>query len=204
MNAPMLAAQSRSRFVAGLDLGQKRDHSAIAVIELRRELLPERDPVTWGFKHLESMRMVHLERVPLGTAYPDVVSRVSTVLRDGRLKGATLVADGTGVGAPVVDLLRKAGLPCRIVSVTITGGHADHATADGYSVPKRDLLSGLQVVFEHGTLQIAKGMPMAEELVKELTGMRKGSRDDLALASSLACWWIRKTDASAKPQGRLL
>lgn len=197
-------ARSQSRYVVGLDLGQKRDHTAIAVIELRRELLPERDPVTWSFLHEESMRMVHLERVPLGTTYTDVVARVGAMFGDTRLHGATLVADGTGVGAPVVDLLRKAGLPCRIVAVTITSGHHAHATAGGYSVPKLDLISGMQVVVERGTLQIAKQLPMAEELVKELTGMRKGSRDDLVLATSLACWWVKKTEASAKPQGRLV
>ena len=47
-------------FYLGLDLGQRRDHSAIAVIEKRNALMLVR----------------HLERVALGTPYPAVVERV--------------------------------------------------------------------------------------------------------------------------------
>ena len=38
-----------------------------------------------------------------------------------------LVVDATGVGAPVVDMLRAAGLGCDISSVTITGGEKETA-----------------------------------------------------------------------------
>jgi len=80
----------------GLDLGQAHDHTAIAV----------------------------LERLPLGMDYPSMVQRVRTLVQRPELaqSPATLVVDATGVGRPVVDLLRRASLPCRVIPVTITVG----------------------------------------------------------------------------------
>ena len=36
-----------TRYYIGLDLGQKRDYTAIVVIEHATRTLPDRDPVTW-------------------------------------------------------------------------------------------------------------------------------------------------------------
>ena len=79
-------------FYVGLDLGQRRDHSAIVVVQEA------------GF---EAVVVRHIERVPLGTSYPRVVSRVRQIARDQELVGrCSVVVDGTGVGAPVVEMLR--------------------------------------------------------------------------------------------------
>ena len=39
----------RSTYIVGLDLGQKRDYSAIAMIEFHERVYSRRDPVTWDF-----------------------------------------------------------------------------------------------------------------------------------------------------------
>jgi hypothetical protein len=185
---------TRSAYVVGLDLGQKRDYSAVAVLELAETVYDDRDPVTYDFRREQFTRLVYLERVELGTPYPDVVSHVAGLVTDERLRDSTLVVDATGVGAPVVDLLRKEQLPCRLLPVTITGGHHDAPVGSGYHVPKRELITGLQVLFDQGRLQIARRLTMAEALVRELTGLRAGSRDDLVLATALAWWWARKKE----------
>ncbi len=42
-------AVTRSTYVVGLDLGQKRDYSAVAVLELAQTVHEDRrDPVTYG------------------------------------------------------------------------------------------------------------------------------------------------------------
>ena len=52
-----------------------------------------------------------LERLRLGTPYQDVVKRLKQIATmPSIVEGRTLVVDGTGVGAPVVDLIRQAGL----------------------------------------------------------------------------------------------
>ena len=70
-----------SRFLLGLDLGQARDHSAIAIAERLVELTGARDPITF-IEHTRTRIIIrHLERIPLRTPYPDVVARVRAVTR---------------------------------------------------------------------------------------------------------------------------
>ena len=71
----------------------------------------------------------HLERLPLGLDYPAMVDRVSDLVSRPELSHCTtLIVDATGVGRPVVDMLRGARLPCRLMPVTITGGASTNGT----------------------------------------------------------------------------
>ena len=193
----------RRWYVAGLDLGQKRDFSAIALLEIAERVLDRRDPVTWEQAKETCVRLVYLERVELGTPYPDVVAHVVGLMGDARLKDSTLVVDATGVGTPV-DMLRKANLACRLMPVTITGGEHDSPVKGGYHVPKRELLTGLQVLVQQGLLRIPRRLMLADAFIQELVGMKEGSRDDLALATSLAWWWARKSEAWRGVRGRVV
>ena len=193
-------------FVAGVDLGMRRDPSAIAVIERCREVYDVRNPVTWDFLSETRTVLTHVERVPLGTPYAEVAERVWSVLDTGSGQWpATLVVDETGVGAPVVEGLRRSGRGRGrgIVAVTITGGERSSVSGESYRVPKRDLVTGLQVGFENRELEIADAIPEMKLLISELMGMRvkvtaaghekyeawsEGAHDDLVLAVALA-WW---------------
>lgn len=190
-------------FFIGLDLGKQRDFSAVAVVE--REERPT-------FRERTGLRLHvrHLERLPLGTPYTGVVRRVSEIARHPELRAdCRLVVDATGVGAPVVELLRSARLPCRLTAVTITGGDQAHGHGEDWHVPKRDLLAGVQVLLEGGQLKIHKTLGEAATLVRELTDIRMhqrpsgrlgmgadgyGEHDDLALAVALACWRARRRE----------
>ncbi len=117
-----------------------------------------------------------------------------------------VVADATGVGVPVTDLLRAADLGCEMTALTITGGARASRADGGWNVPKRDLVVGLEVMLETGSLKIATGLREGETFIKELTGMRvkvsagrreqfeawrEGTHDDLVLAAALAYWRAR-------------
>ncbi|MDP9310462.1 MAG: hypothetical protein M3R24_06160 [Chloroflexota bacterium] len=178
------------QFFVGLDLGQAQDYTALSVIERRPNVLPTHYQVR------------HLERFQLGTAYPAIVDRVCTLMRSPQLRGVSrLVVDATGVGRPVVDLLKKAGLT--LEAVTITAGDTAHAEAGMWRVPKRDLVGVLQVMLQAKRMVIAPSLPEAETLVKELLNFqtkitlagndtygawREGSHDDLVLSVALATW----------------
>ena len=179
-------------YFLGLDLGQKRDHSAVAVVE--------RIDHRRAFQGTAFVRLVvrYAERLPLGTPYPRVVERVRSIVRSGEMAGNCAVAvDATGVGAPVVDMLRAARLGCDLTAVTITGG--DRAT--GASVPKRDLMAELLMLLEQGQLKIGK-LREGPQLVRELTDVRTsggrvgadgaGEHDDLVIALALACWRAKR------------
>jgi hypothetical protein len=136
----------------------------------------------------------------------DVVGRVKRVVDALRGRGEVhLVVDATGVGAPVIELLQRSRLGCRLWPVTITGGDGESREKGLYRVPKRDLVVGLQVLLEQGGIQMAEGLREKAVLVKELADMRvkltssghaqyEGRHDDLVSALSLACWGVRKMD----------
>jgi hypothetical protein len=189
-------------FFVGLDLGKKHDPTAVAVVE--------RIDRAWAFQGSELHRLAvrHVERVPLGTPYPRVVERVRQIVQSPTLRGrCALAVDATGVGEPVVDLLRDARLGCDLSAVTITSGEYQHSKGSGWSVPKRDLIAHVQVLLERDELRIARRMPDAGSLVRELLDMQSttttsgrrrlgadghGQHDDLVIALALACWRARK------------
>jgi hypothetical protein len=193
-------------YFIGVDLGQRQDHTAIAVIERAEGLMMVR----------------HIERVALGTPYPMVVASLREMVCRKEVRGrCALVVDGTGVGAPVVDMLRGAGLGCEITAVTITGGEREHRGGGGQrvTVPKRDLMAGVQVALEQGDMRIARRLKQAGSLVRELVDVRMtaglgsgrvrigadgyGEHDDLVVAVALACWRARRREVGERGQ-RLL
>jgi phage FluMu gp28-like protein len=193
-------------YFIGVDLGQRQDHTAIAVIERAEGLMMVR----------------HIERVELGTPYPMVVASLREMVWRQEVRGrCALVVDGTGVGAPVVDMLRRAGLGCEITAVTITGGEREHRSGGGQrvTVPKRDLMAGVQVALEQGDMRIARRLKQAGSLVRELVDVRMtaglwsgrvrfgadgyGEHDDLVVALALACWRAKRREVGERGQ-RLL
>ena len=63
----------------------------------------------------EALHVRYVERVPLGTPYAAVVEYVRRVQSHAQLwKHRQLVVDATGLGAPVVEMLRQAGLECQM------------------------------------------------------------------------------------------
>jgi hypothetical protein len=219
-----------SRWVLSVDLGQAMDPTAIAVLEVctRRDAVAQQftDPpgdlaslVTndWFRKDTDGgviqpravvrVDVRHLERLPLRTSYPDQVAHIAALLRRAPLASprASLVADMTGVGRPVVDVLRRAGL--RPVGVTITAGDKETRGFEGgyeeWRVAKLLLVSHMQASLNEGTLRIAKSLPDARALVEEMQdfraniseagytsfGAREGAHDDLVLSVAIGNWW---------------
>jgi Terminase RNaseH-like domain len=185
-----------SDYTIGVDLGQSFDPTAIAVV---RKLRPRvGDPI---------YQVGHLERLPLQTPYPGVVSHVGRML--ARLpEGTELVLDYTGVGRPVYDLFIAKGMSP--YGVSITCGNAVTKDKMHYSVPKLTLISTVQALLHDGRLKIQKDLPDVQVLVAELQdfqaqvtdsgywrfGARAGKHDDLVLALAIALWHSVGRDAT--------
>ena len=111
------------RYFVGVDLGQARDFTAIAVVE-RAEVIGEWDAAMWAWRKEIRLRLRFLERASLGTPYPEVVDRVVQVTRSRNLAGRChLAVDGTpDIYDPTLnplyrDVLAHYGavaLPCRV------------------------------------------------------------------------------------------
>jgi hypothetical protein len=188
----------RDGFFLGVDPGQANDYAAITVAERTVDIVEDAEkPSAYAIRHLP--------RFKLGTPYLEQVGMIASIFKalPARRFPPVLIADATGVGRPVVDLLRKAGL--RPKAVTITGGASEGSTGDmAYSIPKRNLVSTLQVVLQSGRLKIARGLTEAENLFAELLNFkvkisasghdsyeawRESIHDDLVLSASLAVWF---------------
>jgi len=183
-------ATSVRDFVLGLDLGQAADFTALAVVE--------RMPTGYSVPFLARTR---------GKPYPEIVAKVADLVRRPPLASASrLVVDATGVGRPVLDMIRAAGLDP--LAVTITAGAKVSGGRRAARVPKRDLVTALLVAFQAGTLKIAASLPHASTLAAELSAMRvritaagtdqygpwrEGEHDDLVLALALAVWTAERT-----------
>jgi len=178
----------------GLDFGKHSDYTALCVVQATRASTPAGYPATL-------LQVRHLERYPLGTDYAAVSDRVAALM--SRLKTATLLADSTGVGTAAVDMLRERGVS--FIGISIHGGANVSPAADGYSVPKAQLVGALATALEQGALKVAKDLPLSGVLAAELLAFkRKQSRrgyvrfehgrasehDDLLMSLALAAWGV--------------
>ena len=187
------------RYVTGLDLGQAADLTALAVLEKTTGPDPY-DPS----RKAKYYAVRHLERFVPGTSFPAVCTRLHELFSETPLRHSNLVVDQTAVGEPVVRLLRRARLRATIRPVTITAGWQAVINEDGsWSVPKKDLVSTLQVLLQSRRMKVAPGLREAKTLVQELMSFRvkaslspsetleswrDGPHDDLVLAVAIAAW----------------
>lgn len=203
-----------SKFIIGLDLGQANDFTGLVILERmldwQRALVPiNRDrAIIEGSEWIEKestnepvYHARHVERLKLGTPYPEVIEYVASLINRKEINGNYgLVIDQTGVGRPVFELALKAGLEA--IGVTITGG--DSVTWQGKTarVAKRILVSTVSAVMQTGRLSLAEDMEGLDALQKELSDFRvkvtdsandiysarEGTHDDLVLSLALALW----------------
>lgn len=181
-------------FIIGLDLGQSQDYTALAIAE-KLDVAGS----VYNVRRLERVR---------SESYPNIVKRVSEIM--GKLPGASLALDYTGVGRPVYDMFLDAGL--KPTGILIHDGAAvnhDFGTYI-YRVPKRDLIGILKVCFQNGqvdqrpAMRISNKLKLAETLKTEILNLklkidpvtahdsysawREGDHDDLVLAAGILLW----------------
>src|SRR5262249_28222271 len=142
----------------------------------------------------------------LGVDYPTITEELREMF--ARLNSPPwLIADETGVGVGVVQILRKAELPVqRVVGISITAGHqTNHRPEDGWNVPKKELVAAAQSALQGKRLLIAPALKDAQTLRRELStfrvkiniasatesfeAWREGEHDDLVLACCMATWF---------------
>ena len=210
-------AHATRRWGLGLDIGQAGDPSAVTVMEKiilpveRAEGVDWLDQLTLKQRlHPPVYHVRHLERLPLGMAYPDQVDYVVSILAKEPLRngGTTFAMDKTGVGRGLFELWdRNAFLiqrRMRPVGITITAGREDSQDGcGGYHVAKQNLVARIQAAFHARRLKVAPGLKEAPVFIKELQsfvptiapnsgnisyGARQGAHDDLLLSCAVILW----------------
>lgn len=189
----------------GVDLGQRRDASAIAVCRRRAEVI-DYDAARWAYRLRWVYELVHLERLPSDYDYVAQAVHIGDLLARREFAGGVvdLLVDATGVGLAVVDYLRyEIPRGVRLRPVVLTGGAVAAERGGGWTVPKLELVQRLAVMVESEDLAIAAGLPLLPSLEDELrtfrysrtaTGRETASHgrstqhDDLVIAVGLAVW----------------
>ncbi len=229
----------RAPFLLGLDIGQVSDPTALCIAErvetptgevervdplagLSGLSLAERirgivvrggDPhqAVPVEKHAVSLHIRHLERFALKTSYVTIVEQVAArieALPEG--PPPILCLDATGVGRPVVDLFRRAAMRATIWPVVVTGmGEATHEPGGVWHIPKHQLISALAVGLQDGSVKVARRLPEARTLAKELGNYRyritasanvqfdtwrSGAHDDLLFATALVVFAAQRVE----------
>jgi hypothetical protein len=206
-----------SDVIVGLDLGQASDPTALAVI--RRTIAPDATapPVPNQRSRVRvTLDVVHIERYPLLTSYPEVVSIVKALVRQpGIAPSPRLAIDATGVGRAVSDMFIDAGIEAEIYPITLTSGETprrdrwNHSGTIGYWVPKNETITLTRTLLQTGRLRVAKGIALAEVLRRELLDFRArinertartsfnarvGAHDDVLLSVAIAVWLGMRTE----------
>ena len=138
----------------GVDLGQRRDYTAIIVNERGED---------------DTHVIRGIERPKLGTPYPKIIKRVEQIRNKLEKKTKiipTIYIDATGVGRPVVDEFTAKGIA--VIPVTICAG--DSVSQDGREVHvgKLALISRLEVLLADGRIEWNGKTPIGKKLSQEL------------------------------------
>jgi phage FluMu gp28-like protein len=192
------------RYVAGLDVAQQHDWTALAVLEVLKD----------------EIRLVALDRWQ--KLYPDTLEELGVIFSDEILARRTILAtDATGPGLSLYeDMLRdEALLRCvgkdRITPVVITPGQQEDRDGKFRKVPKHLLITRLQSAIRRHQIRVPRKLPLYNILESEIEGyelkLREGSKhvtfsnnprdggpehDDTILALAIAHWRVHY-----KPKG---
>jgi hypothetical protein len=198
-------------YILPIDIGQAADFTALG--GLKRLPVPtgkEKETYVRGGPEMareydDTFQLGYAHRFPLHTPYPEIIHELAQVCH--RIPGSfQVVADATGVGRPVVDMMRDAGLPVVGVIITAGAGAAVHDKETGYwKVPKRELVTRGQTYLQTGRLKISSKLKLADVIVKEMLAFkmkissstgnvsfeawRDAAHDDLVLMLCMGVWW---------------
>lgn len=199
----------------GLDLGQRRDHSALATLSCEWTI-EGRSPVTFEWIKVPRLVIRGLSRFPLGTsyiAYPEAIgerlTQIDALVPAYQRRDVTLVIDAGGPGAPVVDEFRRARLNLSLRPLLITGGQEPSVSPAGtLTVPRRVLVSTLVLLIDHGTLAAPSNLPNWDTLLAELLELNASTsqpitttaHDDLVMALAIAAWHATRVHRELLPE----
>jgi hypothetical protein len=198
-------------YYSGLDLGQAHEFTALAIVE--RTIVESAKPA------LRHYAVRHLHRFALGTPYADLAAHVAMLFADPPVARSRLLVDQTMVGRPVVDELRRAKIQANMSALAITAGlHSGVGERGVLMVPKRELVSTMQVLLQSRRLTVASALAEAALLLEELANFkltqpasrddiadwREAPHDDLVFAVAIAVWQGERAPLSTVFKGTMV
>jgi len=158
---PQNEAMYGHQYIIGVDWGRQNDFTVLSVIDI------------------QTQELVYLDRF----------NQIEYVIQSGRLKALcdrfkpdTIIAEENSIGAPIIEQLRRMGLPVRGFMTT--------------NASKAAIIDGLALAFEQGSIKILNDVVLVNELqayeMERLPsgtlryGAPQGQHDDCVIALALA------------------
>jgi len=204
-------------YAVGCDLGQVHDPTVLVIVRYIEPPKAEEPAViqydVYGRRQTPypktippTYEVVHVEAVPLGTEYPEIADTLAELMGMAELgEYPNLVIDATGLGRPVVDMIRKRRQSWNMRCVTLTAGAGEHYESPMYYLPKVDVIASAQLVLQQHRITFVD-IPQTDVLIEELRNFRvaisanghetynaaQGAHDDHVIALALGVWWLER------------
>ena len=207
-----------TRHILSQDIGKKQDATTSGAFTITPEFYDggdgKRRVATFlevGF--LDKRRMSDME---LG----DFTSEMMQSLSFG--DNSVLLIDGTGIGEAVYDIYTAHGLdPVKIIFTSGETAAVENkreqfskkfGAVSGYKVPKIDMISAAQVIFQQGRIRFAEDIDFRDECFQQLQAfvgkvnekthnvkyenLTEDIHDDFVTMIIQACWYVMHMDSS--------
>lgn len=179
----------RKEYLVIVDPGKKRDPTAIMVMRDNYRILDGSPTAGIQDRAQHFYEIVLIEKL-LEVRYTEVCDIVSVICNHTDIKNNhELLVDGTGVGEPVVDIMREKYLVP--IPIVFTGGNAVNEIYQPFGkvfggsgklqganvlkeirVPKDDLVTAGQVLIQQRRVNIADGLKFADDFKRQLHAFR--------------------------------
>jgi hypothetical protein len=183
--------KEEGRYILGVDLGQSYDFTVLSIFYAR-----------FNTSQRLTYDLIFLKKFVLKQSYLTIIDEIIALIKLYDLEGKyTMAVDYTGVGRPVFDYFMANGLTP--MGITITGGATvNRQTSNTVTVPKKDIVTYLQLVLQTRRLRIPKTLDLLDDLRKEFLsfqfkvgssaqgtfGGSGGVHDDIVMAMGMAIW----------------
>jgi hypothetical protein len=184
--------EHNKEYFIGLDLAQRIDFSAFAVLTAVTHTADTRDPVTYQRAKTELLRLRDADLCPHGLEYAKIPSVVNQIRRAlGWDLNITLAVDASGPGMPVVDMIKASRPQVDIQPYVIVPGGAGLNHRKGiYTIGRQTLLSNLRVALEARLVRFPGDLHCRQLLINQILETSidgpGASHDDLVFALALA------------------
>lgn len=207
------------RYLLGCDLAKSLDYTSFAVIEMAKD--PKLGDYVYHLRGLDRIK---------GVEYPKIteliittVAKLSWECKRTGAGGPHLCMDASGLGAPIKDYLRQAGVFIggkQIFPVVFTGGESARfdVKSHNYNISKSLIISNFLSLMQHRRFDFAPGLEALPLLEKEIGSFKyhltasghtgfdaeSGAHDDLICAVAIPLivgeWRFKQMVAKAVPK----
>ena len=176
--------------IVGVRLEQAIRHCALVVVRRNEWLEGDFDAKRMRWPTEVNYDVVHIVRWPRGQDFASIIEAIGGLMQEIPGKPALLV-DITATGRPPVELMIARGLKPYAIQIAESG--QIHPAKRTLVLPRTTLVTMLALTMGQDRIAIARGLPEADTLSRQLQSYRvkpePDDQTDLAIACALAVWW---------------